>query len=118
MSKFINLVFFLFFLGLLIISTGCSESDDDMIFTRTAKPTFSPAAGTYEESQLVTISCSTHDAVIRYTMDGSKPTVSSPVYYYPINVSQATTIKAFASKRGQEESDIATAEYVILPVKR
>ena len=62
-----------------------------------ATPTFSPVPGSYTEDQEVTISCTTQDAVIHYTTDGSEPTTESEVYAEPITVTEGiTTIKAIA----------------------
>ena len=77
-----------------------------------ATPTFSPAAGSYEGTQSVTIT-STTGATIYYTTDGSTPTVSSSVYSSAISVSSTQTIKAFAKKNGLTDSEVATAEYTI-----
>ena len=79
-----------------------------------ATPTFSPAGGTYYEEQEVTISCTTADATIYYTLDGTDPTANSAVYSEPIAVAENTTIKAIAMKEGYEDSGIAEAEYVII----
>ena len=78
-----------------------------------ATPTFSPAEGTYTESQNVTISCATSGATIYYTTDGTTPTTSSSVYSTAIPVSSTTTIKAMAVKSGMNNSNVASAEYVI-----
>ena len=78
-----------------------------------ATPTFSPAAGTYFESQTVTIACATAGATIHYTVDGTTPTANSAVYTAPITVSETTTIKAFATKADMTDSEIATAVYTI-----
>ena len=79
-----------------------------------ATPTFLPVAGTYDQTQNVTISCATSGATIYYTTDGTTPTTSSSVYSSPIEVSSNTTIKAFAAKSGLSNSSVATAEYVIV----
>lgn len=79
-----------------------------------AKPSFSPAAGTYEEPQNVAIS-STEGATIYYTTDGTEPSTASNVYSDPLVVSQTTTIKAFAVKADYDDSEVVTAEYTILP---
>ena len=79
-----------------------------------ATPTFSPAAGAVASGTEVTISCSTDDAVIHYTLDGSTPTSSSATYNGAITVSSATTIKAIAVKDGLSDSEVATAAYTIL----
>ena len=77
-----------------------------------ATPTFSPAAGSYEGTQSVTIT-STNGATIYYTTDGSTPTANSSVYSSAISVSSTQTIKAFAKKNGLTDSEMATAEYTI-----
>lgn len=79
-----------------------------------AMPTFTPEAGTYYEVQEVAIACSTPDATIYYTLDGSDPTNESTVYTEPISVEANVTIKAIAMKEGYENSNIATAEYTII----
>ena len=80
---------------------------------KVATPTFSPEAGTYSSPQNIIIECATDDAIIHYTLDGSTPSSSSPVYYNPIPISSTTTIKAKASKTGTTDSDIVTATYTI-----
>lgn len=81
---------------------------------KAAKPALTPAAGTYSSSQSVTISSDTQGATIKYTTDGSTPTVSSPTYTGPINVSVTTVVKAMAIKQGMTNSDVVTAEYKIV----
>ena len=78
-----------------------------------ATPTFTPLGGTYNEPQTVTIACTTEDATIHYTMDGTDPTESSPIYSSPLFITETTTVKAMAVKDGYENSAIATAVYVI-----
>ena len=78
-----------------------------------ATPTFDPAAGTYYETQNVTIACTTEGATIYYTLDGTNPTTESTEYTAPIEVVATTTVKAFAVKEGLIDSDIATALYTI-----
>lgn len=81
-----------------------------------ATPTFSPAAGTYTETQNVTISCTTTGATIYYTTDGTTPTyevtsVNGTQYTSPIAISETTTLKAIAVKQGMNNSSVATAVY-------
>ncbi|MCQ2307677.1 MAG: chitobiase/beta-hexosaminidase C-terminal domain-containing protein [Bacteroidales bacterium] len=78
-----------------------------------ATPTFSPEAGTYTEAQNVTISCTTEGATIYYTTDGTTPGTPSTVYSTPISITQTTTVKAIAMKDGLDNSEVASAEYVI-----
>ena len=78
-----------------------------------ATPTFSPAAGTYNTAQQVSISCETEGANITYSTDGG--TTWTP-YTGAITVSETTTIMAKASKSGMITSE-ASAEYIIdIPV--
>lgn len=66
-------------------------------FTDVAMPIFSIPAGVYDENPLtVTLSCATPGAVIHYTINGTTPTVSSPVYSSPITLTASKTIKAIA----------------------
>ena len=78
-----------------------------------ATPTFSPAAGTYNSAQSVTISSETNDATIYYTTDGTDPSSSSTQYTTAISVSESMTIKAIAVKDGNNDSEVATAAYTI-----
>ncbi len=79
-----------------------------------ATPTFAPEGGTYYEAQEVVLACSTADATIYFTLDGTDPTAESAVYTEPIAVDESMTIKAIAMKEGYENSAIATAEYTII----
>lgn len=79
-----------------------------------ATPTFSPAAGTYNEAQDVTISTTTSGASIYYTTDGTTPSsTNGTLYTGAINVSSTTTIKAIAVKSGNNDSQVAEATYTI-----
>lgn len=56
-------------------------------------------SGSYVGAQRVTLSTSTPGAVIRYTLDGSYPLLSSPAYVgNPITISDSCTLKARAYK--------------------
>lgn len=77
-----------------------------------ATPAFSPASGTtFAASLLVSISCSTADATIRYTTNGSEPTTNSTLYTAPFTLSTTTTVRAKAFKSGMIDSTTASATY-------
>ena len=78
-----------------------------------ATPTFTPEAGTYSEAISVTISCATDGATIYYTIDGSNPMEDGSVYTSAINITETTTVKAFAMKEGYLNSGVASATYTI-----
>jgi hypothetical protein len=78
-----------------------------------ATPTFSPPGGAYASAQTVTISTATSGASIRYTVDGSTPTASSPLYTGPISVPGTRTVNAIGIKSGLTNSAVASATYTI-----
>ena len=58
--------------------------------------------------KLVTMTCGTAGAVIRYTIDGTDPTEESTAYAGEFEIDHSCTIKARAYKDGLEPSDIAS----------
>ncbi len=83
--------------------------------SKVATPTFSPAAGTYNNNQSVALSCGTAGATIRYTTNGTDPTkTTGTVYSTNISVTGTTTIKAIAYKDGLTDSDVASATYTLV----
>jgi hypothetical protein len=81
-------------------------------------PTFSPPAGTYDKPQAVTILATYPGAQVRYSIDGSTPTTTSPLYTGPISVGTSSTVKAIATAAGFSTSAVASATYAIVPVVR
>ena len=92
-----------------------------------ATPEAFPAAGSYDVQQLITLTCTTPDARIHYTLDDRDPTPDSPVFdpyrLIPAVVGsegdgrseRTTTIRAMAVARGMLESEVASFEYRICP---
>ena len=78
-----------------------------------ATPTFSPAGGSYNSAQSVTISDTTTGAAIYYTTNGTTPTTSSTKYSAAISVGSSETIQAIAAASGYNNSAIASASYSI-----
>jgi glucose/arabinose dehydrogenase len=78
-----------------------------------ATPLFNPAPGVYTGPQQVSISTETSGATIRYTIDGSTPGISSPVYSGPVQVNSTTILKAIATKAGMTTSAVGTGTYTI-----
>lgn len=80
----------------------------------TAEPSFIPKPGVFDGDTAVTLRCRTQDATIHYTVDGSQPLTSSPVYRAPIIVKGTElTIKSFASVAGEKDSAIVTGIFRI-----
>lgn len=83
-------------------------------FTNQTPPiAFSPAAGAYLNAQTVTMSDPDANAKIHYTTDGSTPSASSTLYTGPIQVATSETLSAVAIDPSQQNSNVATAAYVI-----
>jgi hypothetical protein len=82
-------------LGLIVLA--CSSSLQSSRLGQANAPTvlFSPGAGTFVGSQTVTLSVQSR-ADIHYTLDGSLPTVTSPVYQGPLTLDTSTRLRAVA----------------------
>ncbi|MGJ8643184.1 MAG: lamin tail domain-containing protein [Luteolibacter sp.] len=69
--------------------------------------------GLYDSPIQVGISSATVDAEIRYTLDGTKPTVATGlVYTSPISLSETTVLRAAAYKVGFEPTNVDTHTYI------
>jgi hypothetical protein len=79
--------------------------------TQSALPIFSPGAGTYQNTQTITVTDSTPDTTIYYTWDGTTPTTSSAQYTQPLSASSSATLKAIAAASGYTNSGVASAAY-------
>lgn len=93
-------------------TTGTTLTDYVTECAAVEAPTFSVAAGTYNEAQSVELSCATNGATIYYTTNNTTPSDASTEYTGAIAVNQNMTIKAIAIK-GDDESDVAEAAYVL-----
>ncbi|UCD83376.1 MAG: VCBS repeat-containing protein, partial [Deltaproteobacteria bacterium] len=69
-----------------------------------------PAGGSYCPT---TVSLTASDGTIYYTLDGSGPTTSSPVYVVPIDISIDTTLKFMAVDNCNNQSGTVTEVYYI-----
>jgi len=76
-------------------------------------PVFTPPVGYYPGTSVsVAVGSADQEAIIRYTLDGTEPTVSSPVAENgTISVPIPSTLKAKAWKEGLQVSDVTTAQY-------
>lgn len=77
---------------------------------KVAKPTFSLPAGHYTAAQNVTISCATTDADIYWGYDGEN---FASYDGSSILVNETMTLYAYAMKSGMDNSDVASAHYII-----
>ena len=79
------------------------------ILVEAATPIFSPAPGSYDGAQTVTISDTTSGATILYSINGATPSI----YSSPITVSVSETVTAVAVATGKSQSANASGTYVI-----
>jgi gliding motility-associated-like protein len=61
------------------------------------KPSLSIAPGFYAAAQTVSLACADPNTTIRYTLNGSAPTLTSPIYSTPLNVAATTVVRALAT---------------------
>ncbi len=94
-------------------SIGNSYGNDIVISGVAAvpAPVFSPESCLFYPSTNVTITCADAGATIHYTLDGSTPDSSSPIYTGPILVDDTVTIQARAYVSGKNPSAIVGATY-------
>jgi len=95
--------------------TNNSYSEQLIVPSQVATPTFNPGAGTYSSAQTVTISCTTTGATIRYTTDGTTPSETVGTVGNSVTISTSCTLKAIAYKTGMTDSSIASGVYTINP---
>lgn len=62
---------------------------------------------------LVTLTSGTPGSTIHYTLDGTVPTASSPVYSTKLQLTDTLTIKAIAMKQGFDDSPLASSKAVV-----
>jgi len=81
--------------------------------TTATTPEISPTGGLISSSGTVTIFTGTLGATINYTMDGTTPTASSPVYTGPFPLTSSATVQAIASAPGLNSSSLASATFIV-----
>jgi hypothetical protein len=82
-----------------------------------ARPRIDPAGGLFEGSVDVVLTTTTPGGVIHYTLDGTIPTVNSPVYdpLHPVKLTTTTTVKAGTWKADMFVSEVSTATITVVP---
>jgi hypothetical protein len=80
-----------------------------------ATPAATPPGGSYAAAQSVELECSTLEADIYYTLDGTDPTEESDLYSGAITIPAGATIviKAKAFRYGWYDSAVMTETYVV-----
>ena len=86
----------------------------------TATPFITPKGVNLKKGDQITIAikCEDENAVIHYTLDGSKPEESSPVFIKPFEINKSTTVKAKAFKEGDNPSVQTISIYDFIDVEK
>lgn len=92
---------------------GLAAAGGNESVTTVATPTATPGAGEVAANTEVVLATTTAGATIHYTVDGTTPTLDSPVYTAKIKITAGVTIKAIAVKEGMAGSDALSATYTI-----
>ena len=87
------------------------------VYNKVSPVTINVGRGFYTSAQSVSLACATAGATIRYTFDGSTPTMvngASATYATPIAINKTTTLRYEAFKTGSDPSDVVTQTYIFL----
>ncbi len=96
-----------------VVSDLQTQADFQLALYTVATPAFSPEPGAYTGYVDVVLSCSTPDAEIRFTLDGSDPGLQAQIYSAPIHLQSSVTVRAKAYKLNCAPSVTADAFYDI-----
>jgi Chitobiase/beta-hexosaminidase C-terminal domain len=78
-----------------------------------APPVISPRGGEYSNGVEVTLHEDEPGVSIRYTLDGSAPTASDPIYDKPLKLTGPTVLRAKAFKAGFTKSITVQEVFII-----
>ncbi len=76
-----------------------------------AQPVFSPAQGPLTNGTLISITSSTTNAIIHYTLDGSDPATNAAVYTAALSFTNPVTLTARAYRADMDTSDPRSAYF-------
>ncbi|MFK8023548.1 MAG: chitobiase/beta-hexosaminidase C-terminal domain-containing protein [Ilumatobacter sp.] len=98
---------------------GEKTTTDEMIIdvieagSQAPAPSITPDSGVYPGQVEVVIETSVPNGQIRFTTDGTEPTVASPLYTGPFPVTETTTVQARVYRTNLADSDVTTRNYLI-----
>lgn len=105
---------FLVCVVMLLSTVACGGYGSGMGMTPAPTPAFSPPAGTYNgPQQMIAITDSLQGTIIYFTVDGTTPSLSSPIYRGAFAITRSTRVEAIAAANGYMTSSVATADYTL-----
>src|SRR3972149_704045 len=97
--------------------SASSSTMTAMLLASSPTTTASPAGGTYNSIQSITLSCSDGTGSgcdkIYYTTDGTTPTTASTVYTAAISITSTSTLKFFATDLAGNSEAVKSEAYII-----
>ena len=97
------------FYGICLDQVVCTYTGDEPTTPKVSTPSAISTGGTeFEGTTYISLECPTADVTIYYTLDGSTPTTSSAIYSGLFSISETTTLKAYATRDGYDDSDVLT----------
>ncbi|MFA9390849.1 MAG: lamin tail domain-containing protein [Prolixibacteraceae bacterium] len=101
--------------GIFILATPGTSNNSSQAYTNgfSTKPKMSLPAGFYSSSIEISLSIDKTETTIRYTLDGSEPTITSSLYTVPIKISSTKCIRARSFSDNLLPSKIVTSTYFI-----
>ena len=100
------------FAVILLISSFLHGQDNDR--GSLPPPTFSVTGGVFTNDVTLALSSTSAAATIRYTLDGSEPSLSSPGYSAPLRLTNSAVVRARAFATGHPPGALAVQSYILL----
>ncbi len=115
LTDYVTIVLALMILGITGVFLSSCQITTKPEHNIVADPVFTPDGGVFDSLTIVSLSSATDNCVIRYTVDGSEPTVYSTIYDKGVALTKSATIKAKAYKLFWTPSSITSASYIVHP---
>jgi hypothetical protein len=101
--------------GLNFLANPTPGAANDLAIIRIASsPQFSEGPGFKTQPFELTLTSTTENAAIHYTLNGTEPTPSSPLYEQPISIARTTVVRAAAFAPEMRRSPVATRTFLFI----
>jgi hypothetical protein len=98
----------------LLFSTESSAAHKAADRSHAAAITFSPRGGVFTNAISLQISSPTADSAVRYTLDGSEPTPSSPLYNAPVAITNTALVRAKLFRAATNDGPTVSETYTFI----
>lgn len=83
-----------------LLLVACSGGQDPSASSDSLTIVFAPTGGTFVGTEVVALSVGNQQAEIHFTVDGSLPSATSPIFDAPLDLTQSTRLRAVAIVAG------------------